>query len=313
MACKRLATFGSMLAALLLLPCIANAQEGQSPPAQAEAEGDRDILVTGRPEEEPSRNEVSRQARAVTRPQNMYHGPLARFEDRLCPGILGLKTEYAALMIDRIRYNAEALDLWMADDEGCTPNFIVAFVKDGQGQLAALEREHGYLFEGLSVTERKELLAETGPARVWTSTEMRSRDGMPIPRAQGLTDPPVVSMWMAHSKIYLAVREDITQVVVVFDMDQVPGKSLVQLADYATMRGLARTRPVEDDPTMDTILTLFHSDAPPAAMTEFDLAYLAALYDGIPNIAGITKLLGVNRQLRLQEAAETKAAGVGGE
>ena len=305
MACRRLAAFGSTLAALLLLPCTADAQDAPSPPP---TDTDRDILVTGRLQDEPSRSEVSRQARAVTRPQNMYHGPLARFEDRLCPGIMGLKPDYAALMIDRIRYNAEALDLWMGDEEGCTPNFIVAFVEDGQGQLAALEREHGYLFEELSVSERQELLAETGPVRVWTTTAMRSRDGMPIGRAQGLTDPPVVSMWSAHSKIYLAVREDITQVVVVFDKGQIAGKSLVQLADYATMRGLARTQPVEDDPTMDTILTLFHSSAPPARMTEFDAAYLAALYDGIPNIAGITKLLGVNRQLRLQEA---EAAGAG--
>jgi hypothetical protein len=69
----------------------------------------------------------------------MYDGPLARFEDRLCPGILGLKPEYAALMIDRIRQNAQTLDLWMAGDEGCTPNPIAAFVKDGQEEIAGLQ------------------------------------------------------------------------------------------------------------------------------------------------------------------------------
>jgi hypothetical protein len=116
-------------------------------------------------------------------------------------------------------------------------------------------------------------------------------------------------MWMTHSKIYLAVREDITQAVVVFDRDEVAGKSLDQLADYATMRGLARTRPVEDDPTMDTILTMFHSDVAPAGMTRFDRAYLAALHDSIPNMPGITKLLGVSRQLRLQEVAFAETGG----
>jgi len=300
----RLAALGGSLVTLLALSVPAHAQE--RPNLSRE---ERDIVVTGRAEQEHGGREVARQARAVTRPQNMYDGPLARFEDRLCPGILGLKPEYAALMIDRIRHNAEALDMWMGAEEGCTPNFIVAFVKDGQGQITALQRQHPYLFEGLSITERDELVAETGPVRVWTTTAMRTRDGMPIAESQGLTDPPVVSMWMAHSKIYLAVREDITQVVVVFDVDQVPGKSLVQLADYATMRSFARTRPVEDEPTMDTILTLFHSDAPPQAMTDFDHAYLAALYDSIPNMPGIAKILGVNRQLRLQEAADRSARG----
>jgi hypothetical protein len=284
---------------------MADAQDAQSRP---QAAGDRDIVVTGRAEKDPSRSEISRQARAITRPQNMYHEPLARFEDPLCPGILGMKVEYAQQMVDRIRYNAEALDLWMGDEEGCRPNFIVAFVKDGQGELSALESKHGYLFRDLSVAERTELVAQSGPARVWTTTAMRTRDGMPVGESQGLTDPPVVSMWMAHSKIYLAVREDITQVVVLFDADEIAGKSLIQLADYATMRGLARTRPVEDDPMMDTILTLFHSDAPPPALTESDQAYLGALYDSIPNMPGITKLLGVNRQLRLQEAADAREA-----
>jgi len=299
-------TFAGHLIGLFLLTWPAQAQD-----AQRSSAGERDIVVTGRAEADTAAREVSRQARAVTRPQNMYDGPLARFEDRLCPGILGLKEDFAALMIDRIRYNAEALDMWMASEEGCTPNLIVAFVKDGQGELARLQRRHGYLFESLPVAEREDLLAEAGPVRVWTTTVMRSRDGMEMSQRQGLTDPPVVSMWSAHSKIYLPVREDITQVVVVFDVEGVAGKSLVQLADYATMRGLARTRPVEDDPAMDTILTLFHSDAPPLAMTRFDRAYLAALYDSIPNLPGITKLLGVNRQLRLQEAADAREAAGG--
>src|SRR5690606_22681745 len=146
-----------------------------------------------------------------------------------------------------------------------------------------------YLFDGLQPRERKELLAENGPVRVWTSTVTRTRDGMPIPKAEGLVNPPVVQMAMAHSKIYLTTREDITSVMVVFDLDKVQGKSLVQLADYATMRGLARTLPVEGDgQPMDTILALFDQAAPPPAeMTTFDRAYLGAVYDSIPNMPGV--------------------------
>jgi hypothetical protein len=45
---------------------------------------------------------------------------------------------------------------------------------------------------------------------------------------------------------------------VLFDRAAVSGKTLVQLADYATMRGIARTRPAESDgQPLDTILTLF--------------------------------------------------------
>jgi hypothetical protein len=294
-----------------LVPPAAAQEQGASSEDDLVEKGGEDIVVTGRAEEPPTRREVSRQARAITRPQNVYDLPLARFEDRLCPGVLGLKAEYAALLIDRIRYHAQRLDMWLTEDDGtCTPNLILAFVDDGQAELAALQDAHGYLFQDLPTHERRALLAEEGPVRVWTTTATRTRDGMPIARRESLTDPPVVQMAMAHSKIYLTTREDITQVVVLFDRKGTLGKTLVQLADYATMRGLARTRPVEaDGQPLDTILALFDAGStPPAEMTEFDRAYLGALYDGLANMPGVTKVLGVNRQLRLQEKAEAEEA-----
>jgi hypothetical protein len=83
--------------------------------------------------------------------------------------------------------------------------------------------------------------------RVWTTALTRTRDGMPIERRESLDSPPQVEMWMAHSKLYLTIREDITQTVVLFDRAGVRGKSIIQLADYATMRGFARTRPADGD------------------------------------------------------------------
>jgi hypothetical protein len=293
------------LACALLLAAPALAQQ-----EQADAPANGDIVVTGTVEQ-PTSSEVTAQARAITAPTGLRHEPLPRFEGRLCPGVFGLKGDFAGLMIDRLRYNAERLDLWLTEDDGtCRPNFIVAFVDDGQAALEQIEHNSGWLFQSLSNTERRELLAEDGPVRVWTTVQTRTRDGMPVQRRENLTDPPVVATWMAHSKIYLAIREDITQVIVLFDKRDVKGKTLVQLADYATMRGLARTRPVDGNgQAMDTILALFDPDASPAdEMTAFDRAYLAAVYDNIPNIPGITKVLGVNRQLRLQAEQEDDAA-----
>ena len=277
---------------------------------QGAADAGDDIVVTGRVEAPLTTTEVTRQARAITAPTAIRHLPLPRFEDRLCPGVFGMKGEYAALMIDRLRDNAAKLDLWLTEDDGtCRPNFIVAFVDDGQAALAQIERNQSWLMQGLTTANRRELLAEDGPVRVWTTTQTRTRDGLPVPRRETLDNPPSVNMWMAHSKIYLATREDITQVIVLFDKKYIYGKTIVQLADYATMRGLARTRPVDGDgQAMDTILALFDPDAsPPLEMTQFDRAYLGAVYDSIPNIPGITKVLGVNRQLRRQAEAEQAA------
>lgn len=306
---RLLATKLAVLAGALLLTVPALGQSTQTPRSQESRNGS-DIVVTGRMEgEAPTQRDITRQARAITAPGDLRHSPLPRFADRLCPGVIGLKTDAASLVVDRIRDTSERLGLWLTDDDGtCSPNFIVAFVEDGQADLQKIADNSGWLFRDMSLNERRELLSEEGPVRVWTITQMRTRDGIPIPRSDSLLNPPVVNTWMAHSKIYLAVRQDISRVVVLFDKTQVKGKTLLQLADYATMRGLARTRPADEDgQAMDTILALFDpAGSPPLQMTEFDRAYLSAVYDGIPNIPGITKVQGVNRQLRLD--AEGRAA-----
>jgi hypothetical protein len=305
---KRGASLLAGLAGILVLSTPAWAQPAPAPAADAAANADGDnIIVTGRT---PTRSDVSRQAREITDTTSaIRHEPLPRFEDRLCPGVMGLKTDAASQMIDRIRDSAKQLDLGLTDDDGtCSPNFIVAFVDDGQAALQRIADNFGWAFQDMTLEQRRDLLGEEGAVRVWTTTQMRTRDGIPIPRSVSLFDPPQVNTWMAHSKIYLAVRKDITRVVVLFDKAGVKDKTLLQLADYATMRGLARTRPVDGDGrAMDTILALFDPDgSAPSELTDFDWAYLAAVYDGIPNIPGVTKVLGVNRQLRRQaeKAAE---------
>jgi len=288
----------------------------QSAPALAQQEepeaADTDIVVTGERERKPpTSSEVTRQARDISDvTSNIRSRPLARIEDRLCPGVMGLRTSGAELMIDRIRWNAERLEMPLADDTACAPNLIVVFVEDGKAQLAALEREQGHLFSSLSLPQRRALLAEDGPVRVWTTAVDHTRDGRPIPRSPDPNRPPVVSMWMAHSKIYLTIRQDIEQVVVLFDREGVRGMSLIQLADYVTMRSFARTKPAEGDAPLDTILALFDANhEPPLGLTDFDQAYLRSVYESIPNLPAASKLLGVNRELtRLIREEEEQAS-----
>ena len=295
-------------ALLFAIPALAQ-EAGQAAEPDAGA-GDPSIVVT-EDRERPTSREVSRQARDISDiTSDIYDRPLARIEDRLCPGVIGLREDAAQLMIDRIRWNAERFEMRQADDTRCSPNLIIAFVEDGKAQIAELQDKQPWLFQSLTIPEREALLEEDGPVRVWTTAQLRTRDGMPIQRRESLDAPPVVQMWMAHSKIYLTIREDITQVVVLFDRAGVRGKTVIQLADYATMRSFARTKPADGDAVaLDTILALFDSNhEPPGGLTEFDQAYLRSLYDWIPNLPAASKLLGVNRELgRVIEEAEESA------
>ena len=86
--------------------------------------------------------------------------------------------------------------------------------------------------------------------------------------------------------------------LIIFDRDQVRDKTLLQLADYATMRGLASTRETSGETATDTILSLFDGDGPkPERMTAFDRAYLEVLYEGMANMPAASKLADVHGEM----------------
>ena len=217
--------------------------------------------------------------------------PLARFEDPLCPGVVGLKIEAAEYLVGRIRSNAEALGLRLADERTCDPNVIVLFVENGQRYFETLRRDRPFLFSDLTLSERDELLGADRPARALLRVIPRSRDGMPIARREDLISPPQTTMWMAHSKIYTATRNDIYHALVLFDRAAIKGMNVNQLADYVTFRALSRALPSSGpNAASPSILTLFDEGAKVDGLTEFDRAWLAALYRGPPNIPAPARL-----------------------
>ena len=217
--------------------------------------------------------------------------PLARFEDPICPGIVGLKVEAAEMMVDRIRANARAFGRQLAEAGDCQPNLIVAFIDSGEAFIDRLRDREGWLFAELNDADRESLLEETGPARTLLRVRARTRDGMPIPRRENMTDLPQSQAWMAHSRIYTATRNDILSALVLVDRGAIRGMTLDQLADYASFRALTRTLPQTPDTRADSIVSLFDgASTRPAGLTEFDRAYLAQLYTGIPNIPAPARL-----------------------
>ena len=285
---------------------------------------DPNIVVSA---DRPTEREVTEQARNISIIGSPLDNPLPRFSDRVCPGVLGLKDEDAGYINDRIRHNAEQFDIRLHKDDGeCQPNFIVAFVEDAQGQMAQLARSQGYMLAGLTTDVRGELVEGEGPARVWTNTVMRTNTGAPAPNRRETGNapervlsynpdtgesasiagmPPEARGNASHSRIYFPLREDIFSVLILFDREEVRGKTLLQLADYATMRGFAFTRETRGDVAAATILSLFDGDGPkPERLTAFDLGYLASLYDGIPNMPAQSKLASVNKFMERQAEAE---------
>lgn len=308
LATRSSGALGTIVCAALFAALPLQAQETDAQSADvAEVPGDDpainsdSILVTGRTEQ-PSRSEVHSQARDIAVSGNVYDVPLARFEDPICPGIAGLTVETATMMVDRIRENARFVDLAIQED-GCRPNFIVAFVDDGQRTLANLMDQNPARFQWLTSVDKREML-EPGPVRVWTDVQPTTRDGIPIARGRNLVNPPMTRAAMSHSRIYTTLRNDIVSVMIIVDRDAARGMSLLQLADYATMRGLVQTQPTEGM-SVGSILGLFEPNGPFAEhLTDFDRAYLNAVYDWIPNLPAAAKLGRVAAELQDIEEAD---------
>lgn len=217
--------------------------------------------------------------------------PLARFEDPVCAGIVGLRRDAAEMMVDRIRADLASFGRRLAPAGDCEPNLVVAVVDSGREFIDRLQQGDGWVFAELGQADRAVVLGETGPARALLRVRARSRDGMPIPRRENLTDLPETGMWMAHSKIYTATRNDIVNALVLFDRSAVRGMTLTQLADYAAFRALTRTLPQTPDTRRDSILSLFDQGGNrPAELTAFDRAYLGQLYSGQANMPAPAQL-----------------------
>ena len=260
-------------------------------PALAQEAGDPNstIVVTGEVERQVDEEEVRSQARAITPRGNTIGAPLARFQQPVCAGVWGLEGESAQMMIDRIYYNAEAAGLSLNEEAGCAANVVVAFAADPHAEFESLREAQHPLVEGLSFWDRKRVTMVQGPVLAWSVVSTRTANG----QTRG-GQPPVFD-GTEMSRLSSATRRDIESAVVLIDVDALGMIDGIAVADYASMRLLARTRPPRgDEPAYATILSLFDNPAQaPERMTDFDRAYLASLYSGRDNRPGSMALRNV--------------------
>ena len=240
---------------------------------------DSTIVVTGEVEREVDERAVRSQARAITPRGSTIDQPLARFQQPVCAGVWGLASESAQLVIDRIYYNAEAAGMKLDETEGCAANVIVAFVADPHAEFQDMRDADHPLVSGLDFWERKRVADAQGAVVAWNAVTTRTNGG----ELRSGNPPSYETTQM--SRLGSATRRDIEVSVMLVATSALANLDGVSVADYATMRMLARTLPPRDDePAYGTILSLFSNpENAPERMTEFDRAYLTSLYSGLDN------------------------------
>ncbi|WP_343345638.1 hypothetical protein WJT74_00625 [Sphingomicrobium sp. XHP0239] len=254
-------------------------------PAAAQ-DPDDEIIIEKRIEVDGQK--AREQARDITARTNSYSEPMARFQGEICPGVWGLLEDNAQAVIDRIFANAEAADVPVNREPNCKANVWAIVVNDPAATYAELLEDNSPLVRTLSKAERNAVREQQGPVRAWNIVSTRDEDGNAVLTGFELaaewqsaitngTPPPSVPT-SRMSRLHIPVRVDLELSVVLVARSSLGDIDSYALADYVTMRALARTQEPDELTDFDTVLSLFAEGRRADRMTTFDRAYLRSLY-----------------------------------
>ena len=209
---------------------------------------------------------------------------ISRFDWAVCPAAVGLSKRQNAEVADRMRAVASAAGMRVSKP-GCKANALVVVSDDAQKFVDWLKNHEPEYFVGVSPKE-KELLKHAGHAAAWHIEGRTDQDGVAVTRDSD-SGMFISSRTDVPSRISTNDHPSFEAAIVVLDGRALAGLTVVQLADYAAMRAFAKTDPSRlGKPAAPTILTLLDTPiggAVPITLTEWDLAYLKALYGSTAN------------------------------
>jgi hypothetical protein len=215
---------------------------------------------------------------------------LGRWDDEICVGVAGLPARQGQFIADRVAQRAFALGL-EPGAAGCRPNVTIVVAPDGNAMAQQMFAEEPSLFAhryetGVSTLGQEALtnfINSARPVRWWHVTRTVSADGEILSSentsngADGFSSEVVRSN---GSRLSSATRQDFARAVIIVDAPSARRVQLAALADYIAMVTLAQLNPAADTSEFPTIMNLFSAQGgnAPAQLTQWDIAYLDALY-----------------------------------
>lgn len=281
--------FTSIAAAALACTSLAAAA-----PAFAQ-DGDQ-IVVTGAPSNPQA---VADFVGAVS--SRTSDGHIARWNSPLCPRVTGLRDELNGYIGQTVTAIAEAVGARTAA-EGCDANVLIVFMREPTEFIETLRRQRPAHLSSLDIRERDALAQSGAAARSWSVNEFRTRDGRMVRSQDGNnadSDMVLGGSQGRASRISNELRADFSTVYLLIDLDQLEGVTMQQLSAFVAVQALTAadvTAPIRPE---RTILNLFRDgvDAP-ADLTDWDVAYLRALYGTEGAAAAETQRGQISGQMR---------------
>jgi len=268
-------------------------------PAAALAQDEEEVVITGTRLRDAVRDFVG----AVT-VETGGDDQVARWDGRVCPGVIGMAPTQAQAVVDRVAMHALDLGLQVGEP-GCAANLLVIFTRDSDTVARELVAQHrralGY-YDGDGNTRGRAALtdfAETSrPVRWWHVANTADESGFII-QDSDITGapPPTVQGPPGGSRINRATQQVFSRVIVIVDADRVTGARVGTIADYVSMAALAQLDPDADTTQWPTILNAFRAGVPEdeIVLTEWDVSYLRGLYGADGNRSGGSQRRAIQR------------------
>ena len=267
------------------LPVAAWSQDRPAPAAVVSTEDPdppatplEDVIVEGGPLERRAAEFISEASSAVR------GRGLARWRGPVCIGAMNFRRELGEQIADGLAHAGGALGVPIADD-GCDPNIFIIGALDAREVATEWVRRERREFRpnianaALSAERLTEFTGSDAAVRWWAISRPSYFDivsGRATPTNGPWSWPIVVHSYSLKDR---HIRDDLQRLVVVLDVGQVERVRFEDLLAYLTMVSFAQIDMRADMDGFDTVLNLFKDGYSGTGLSEWDRAYIQALYD----------------------------------
>ena len=212
-------------------------------------------------------------------------GP-ARWDRKVCVGVVNLKPSTAQVMIDRV--SGVALEIGLEIGEpGCSPNVLVIATDDGNGLATALVEARPLAFRppyagaALSAAALERFQTSDRAVRWWHVSLPTDEDtGAIAVRIPGYAAPQLSTL---GGRLRTEVTNDLRRAFIIVDIPRSGDVSFQQLSDYVAMVAFAQIDPQADMSGFPTVLNAFNDTDAADGLTDWDMSYLKSLYGAVLN------------------------------
>ena len=226
-------------------------------------------------------------------------GKIARWDTGICPVTVSQSPQSSAFVTARVKAIAAAAGAPVSDSASCKPNIEIVFTATPQALLDNVRKnDPDYLGYTETSSLREKLATVTHPIQAWYETEtvdlrgMRRVDsarrlgpGSVMPNFTGVNREPIYLPDATYARttgnhINDGTRSVFHHIIVAVDTKKLAGQNFDSLADYIAMLSLAQLDSLDACLQLPSVVNMTAPDCGHRVdgMTQYDLAYLQALY-----------------------------------